>query len=351
MSLEDILKMEVKPIPWFIDEILREGGFSYLYGPPGSGKTTSAMYMALMASFGLPIFGKFNVPKPLNVCWIDEEIRKNGCIYLSHILMNGILKQHTTVKRTTRFDFYWENHFDIIKDVEVIEELFKKHNYDVIYIDSLTKVFNSDEKDKTSVKQIYSTLQPFLSQNKSFTILHHSRKAQFNMGRSLNELSGSHELSAHCDDLLYMEKICSTEGYDRFKLSSQKPRFHTGFKPFNIDFRGDNKSYLTLTYSGLVEENALAYKTEKLSDAKTAIYVYLREKPKKDNIYATSEIIQAMEKKGIKEDLVRDALYRHPKDNLVIDGIVQREGKYGKIKLLKDLSKDEEIEVNLDGAD
>jgi RecA-family ATPase len=325
-SLNDILQQPVPEMKWLIENVIREGGFTYIYGPPGSFKTSFTLFAMLNACAGRNVCG-FRVTRPLDILWIDEECGENGIKFLTHIISKGLQMKDNTIAFKGKFHICYRNAIDIILDTASIEEILIKEHYDIVVIDSIAKVFPYDEKDKTNVRKIFSNLSPLMDKyNTGFVLIHHSRKEQQDKKRrSLNEISGSIEFSSQCDDLLYLD-LLNTKDITRFSVYAQKTRYHKAFDTINIDVVGDEKTYLQFEYKGLAKDNKKAFENKQLDGAKVALIRYIENNPKE--CYTTTEFIDAL-KKHYKSDVVRDALYRDEQLSLKVLKMVFESSKQG----------------------
>lgn len=279
-ELVEFMKKDMPPLEWHIENIIIKSGLTYIYGAPGSFKTNFMLYAMLRATEGKDVFN-FSVKKKLNVLWIDEENRNRGMYYKLKQISNGMNYDSTNAGK---FIIFYHNNFNILnpRDLEILNTYIKKLDIDIVVIDSIAKVFSEDEIDKKKVKLIFASIKPFLINSKvSFALLHHSRKRQHGQQSSQNEISGSHEFSAQCDDLIYLEEVNVKNNVKRFKLSSQKPRYTIGFQSINFDVCGDDNT-LDIVYSGLVSDNIDKAAEEKENKIKAKILDWIVENPQQD---------------------------------------------------------------------
>jgi len=338
-SLNDFRNQPLPDMNWLIENIVREESLTYIYGPPGSGKTIFMFYAVTCAVKGINVFN-YEVEKPVGILWIDEESRERGCIYLAHVIPNGKTFKGVNFDNVN-FNIATDNNINILADVGKIEELIKQYKPDIIVIDSIAKVFPYDERDKTHVRLIYSYLSPLITKYKvSFILIHHSRKTQFGQKKSLNEISGSHEFSAQCDDLIFIEKIKTENDKTRCMLTSQKKRYGVGFESIDFDIFG-NGTYLDVEYSGPSSENVKKSGKKIMFEIKGEVIKYIGNNP--SNEYTTTELIEAMEKLGYGDTYIRKAIYKDKKYSLMADGMLENIKKgYWKIVNYKVENKEDD---------
>jgi len=285
-NIQDILTRPMPKMEWLIENIIRKSAHTYLYGHPGSFKTSFALYCALNASLGKDVF-HFKVEKPLNILWIDEEMGAEGVQYLLHKISKGMGLNAESFKNV-HFIVWTDNGLDIIETlpatlfVHLSEFERQKKPIDLIVFDSIAKGFAYDEKDKSFVRRIHSGLKPVRTKHKvAMLFIHHSRKGTYS-SKGMNEISGSHEFAAQCDDLLCLDNVST----NRYRLVNQKARYHQGFEPINFDVTGDDVQ-MNITYSGLVTDNVI-------EKAKVKIIKWWTDNPSES--YKTSEIKKKMYK-------------------------------------------------------
>lgn len=327
-KLNEFLEKDIPPIEWYIENIIIKAGLTYCYGAPGSFKTNFMLYAMLNASQGKNVFN-FEVKEKLNILWIDEENRDRGMHDKLSKITKGIKYNGN---ESGEFILLYHNNFDILNsgDIMLLDEYIKDYKINIVVIDSIAKVFSEDEIDKKKVKKIFSNLKPLMIKyGVSFILLHHSRKLQHGYGKSLHEISGSHEFAAQCDDLLNLEYVFTKDDKKTFCLSSQKPRYTIGIPAVNFEVHGDGEMFIE--YKGLAKDNIQKRRDERKDSIKQAVLQWLLDNPEKE--YQLSKIMSKLKNHCKCGDTqIRQAIYQDD-DSLDAEGVIKYD--FGKFKFLE----------------
>lgn len=71
--LSELLSVPDEPIPWLIEGLLVAVANGFIGGEPKSLKSWLALYLALCLSLGIAVFGRYLIPRPVRVLYIQEE--------------------------------------------------------------------------------------------------------------------------------------------------------------------------------------------------------------------------------------------------------------------------------------
>lgn len=71
--LSELLSVPDEPIPWLAERLLVAGANGMIGGEPKTLKSWLALYLGLCLALGLPIFGRYHVPQPVRVLYLQEE--------------------------------------------------------------------------------------------------------------------------------------------------------------------------------------------------------------------------------------------------------------------------------------
>lgn len=282
--------MNIPPKSWLIENIVSKGGLTYVFGPPGACKTTFMMYASLKASMGQNVMG-FRVNKKIKVAWLDEELSKDGVHYKLKLISNGM-----QYKDGDKFEVFYDNYFNILNkgDVTLLEEFIADNNIDLVVIDSVAKVFPADEKDKAKVREVFANIKPVKDKTGcAFVILHHSRKVDIYDDVTLNDISGSHEFAAQCDDLISLQYKGEYNDKSRYKMMSHKPRYSKKMQSILFDLDSDDPDMekcteLTLEYVGLHKDIVEQNKDQKVMKVVNIIVAYVKDINKE--VYTSPEL-------------------------------------------------------------
>src|SRR5262245_38420959 len=76
ISFREIMTAPLLPINWLIEALIAVGDRIVVYGEFGALKSWVLLHLALHLAAGRPWLGKFGVPRPHSVLYIDEEMNE-----------------------------------------------------------------------------------------------------------------------------------------------------------------------------------------------------------------------------------------------------------------------------------
>jgi RecA-family ATPase len=76
VSFEDIMREPLAPVEWLVDGIVAPGDRVMVYGEFGAFKSWLLLHLGLHIAAGVRWLGRFNVPTPRRVLYIDEEMHE-----------------------------------------------------------------------------------------------------------------------------------------------------------------------------------------------------------------------------------------------------------------------------------
>ena len=88
--LSQLLSVPDEPIPYLADRLIVAEANGFIGGEPKSLKSWLALYIALCLSGGKPIFGKYAVPKPVKVLYLQEEDGERRVMHRIRKILAGL---------------------------------------------------------------------------------------------------------------------------------------------------------------------------------------------------------------------------------------------------------------------
>jgi len=260
LSFNEIEALDIEPVEYLVEPIIPRAGLTYVYGSPGSCKTSFLMYLTLLGSVGRSVF-KYKVPRPFTTLWIDEETGDIGLKEKLTLIRRGLPIGLEKDKGEIAFDgtrwraffpspLHPKEHFVLNKEMCAgwLEQMINHHHPDLIVIDSIAKVFPYDEKDKSEVAKIHTYLKPLMTKYRvAFVIVHHPRKlSQGQYYRGQEDIRGSAEFEAQADSMVLLEE---TEPPSTFMIRHTKARYSKKTGPITFKLT-EGEGMLLFEYEG-----------------------------------------------------------------------------------------------------
>jgi len=195
---------------WAIDGWLGKGHVTLLAGPPGAGKTALAQSLSSCLALGVDVLG--NVPKPLKcLVWAgeddhDELWRRQEaiCRWLGQPLAafsERLILEHYHDRDLTLAGLA-NGVLCITELMSELREQIADYQADVVFVDSIAKVFGGNENDRHQVTKFVTALCDALAPtNAALCLLGHPSKA---VG---SEWSGSTAWEASCRSRWYFGHV------------------------------------------------------------------------------------------------------------------------------------------------
>src|SRR5262245_18882979 len=74
LSFAQIITEPIPPVDWLVEPLMAQGNRVVVYGEFGSYKSWTLLDLALHLAGGRPWLGRFPVPSPRRVLYVDEEM-------------------------------------------------------------------------------------------------------------------------------------------------------------------------------------------------------------------------------------------------------------------------------------
>lgn len=260
LSFDEIDTLAIEPVEFLVAPILPRAGLTYFYGPPGACKTSFLMYLTLLGSVGRSVF-KYGVPRPFTTLWIDEETGDIGLKEKVTSIRKGLPIGLDKEVGEIAFDgskwracfpspLHPKAHFVLTKEMCAgwLEPMINYNHPDLIVIDSISKVFPFDERDKTEVAKIHTYLKPLMTKHRvAFAIVHHTRKlSQGQYYRGPEDIRGSAEFEAQADSMVLLEE---TKTPSTFMIRHTKARYSKKTGPITFKLT-EGERMLFFEYEG-----------------------------------------------------------------------------------------------------
>ena len=289
ISLGAILSEPLAPPSWLVERLISDGSRVVLYGEFGSYKSWGLLSLGLHIAAGLPWLGRFSIPRPRRVLYVDEEMSERLLRRRVNRLALGMdrppdgLMWRAVSRHGVRFD---------TAGVRTLLAGLKTEGFEpeVIIVETLRRVLVGDEKEAKDVAEFWRSVAPILSTGHTLIVAHHMRKpAGRGGGRVRDRASGSTDILGGADDALAFERK-----KDVVIVEHVKCRDGEEIEPFAVSLVEDGDS-VKLRYEGsLVEFNAQGGKSVQ---AERLIEDLLESAP--DRTARTEELLAHLDVRGI----------------------------------------------------
>lgn len=234
LRVEDFYGMSFPKQKWIFDRVIPKDGLIALSGAPGSYKSFFALWMALQAGQGRPLFDSDQIigdnSKEYRTLFIEEE----NTIRLMHqrlrVLKNG---------KSRNVFFKIDDGFKMMDDEarQNVVAFCVFNSIDLVVLDPFSSVMGlKDENNNAEVSTIMDVIRKtFVAQGISVMFIHHPAKN----AEGGKNLRGAGDILGKCDVHLSMEKDETdkkliTVSYEKMRLISEDDIWN-----YKIKFTGD----------------------------------------------------------------------------------------------------------------
>jgi RecA-family ATPase len=249
-TYSELMAKKIPPIQYLVEGIIPEASVVFVFGPQGSFKTNFLIHTSICGADGQKVLN-FNVRRPFKTLFIDEENREPGMHDKITKIANGItLKDPKSIEQNI---ISTEQNFKLTPDgIAWLEALIKKHDPDLVIIDSIAKVFTLKENDESDVRLIYPLISPLIIKyGVTIIFIHHPRKRNYQQsGRDMDDMAGSREFSAMADSVLLIEEWKK----NNYILKQVKSRYGEKQEAVNFTVEGDADKII-IKFIGKVSDN------------------------------------------------------------------------------------------------
>jgi len=296
MGGAELMAKEFPKMPWIIDSIIYKQGFSFIYGAEGIGKSFLALSIAKAVAEGSPWLGKFNVPEPINVLYLDKE-NPHSLMQKRSKGLGGIPDNLYWLESPAKFQLHDgkgnESDFAV-----ALSEVVEQKNIGLIIIDSFVDLMVGNESSAGDTQVFFDGLR-VLYPDIAYLVLHHENKPAAATFRTPGQrLRGSTNINAQAFTMFRLEAIAKSK--IDLTLQQTKARDEQKMDKFMIRMLVENnpeeegKTIVTgFEYVGVVATD----NDDKSAEAEEAINEALAEAP--NNSISRKELMELLGASGI----------------------------------------------------
>ena len=200
-----------EPVDWLIEPLIERESLGFIGGEPKLTKSILASHLAVSAVTAQPLFGKFQVPKPLRVFYVQEEDGRRRVKRRLKALVRGLggdqaaftqavgERLRVAIRQGFRID-----EPDWFKRLQLALEAFKP---DLVIFDVLANLHGMDENDQRAMSKLMKYFQALRdTYHCAVLIVHHFKKMSREGGfvQPNQRLRGSSVLAAASENSFYL---------------------------------------------------------------------------------------------------------------------------------------------------
>ena len=263
--------------------IIYPGSITQLNSEPGAGKSTIAYNIAAMGALGKPFLG-IPFTKHIRTLYIDLETPQ----WLRR-------QKIETICGELPEDFLLLNDLDLLRDLSDLIQLCKKENYELIVLDTQSKVFAmEDENDNSQANKAVALVEKLTKEtNVAVLLIHHTRKGNGGL-QAVYRGRGASAIAASVDIVANLEVLDA----DTLKLKVVKSRIPGVYLSLTMKKLGGDKFERVST-----EETNGGLELHRIQD-------FILNLLGNGEVWRTAKIQERAQREGYKERTVGDALRR-----------------------------------------
>jgi len=200
VSMDKAHTIELPPEEWVIEPMIATKHSAMVFGPRGCGKTWVSLGIAAAAASGKPLFGRWTVPKPHTVCYIDGEMGWSSVSKRASQMLGGI--GCTGFDECARLhilaDELQTNGIPSILDESGqarIDAYLDEIGAELVIVDNLSALAGArDENDAAGLEPVLSWMRRQKRKGRATVIVHHAGKDASRGGRGTSRLEDPFEL-------------------------------------------------------------------------------------------------------------------------------------------------------------
>lgn len=294
IAFDAIMRDPLPPVDWLVEPLIATGSRVVLYGEWGSFKSWLLLHLGLHVAAAQPWLGKFAVPQPKRVLYVDEEMSERTLRRRIKRLAEGAgfadlsLPFRALSRIGVRFnDTGAKNLLSALRANDF--------DADVIIVESFRRVLVGSELEAKDVSEFWRNVAPILKAGKTLVVSHHMRKFRATGGNaSRDRASGSTDILAGADAAFAIQR----QSADALVVEHIKSRDEEEAEPFLVTLCEQGKDGpMTMQYEGPTSE---ARETAKEQDRAADLMVkFLAGRP--TQTATAGEINEHLEAAGISE--------------------------------------------------
>ncbi len=257
LSVAEMLAAEPQPIPWIIPGIVARDEVTVISAQPKDGKTMVTMQSVVDAALGHPVMGLIEVPKPIKVLWIDEEMgRKKITRRIQRIVAACDLSADEREALDQRIDFRPQQGLSLAeqKHLDAVNRTIDETEPDLVVGDSLVALQNGEENSATDRRRFYNQIIVPLKARYECGFLflaHPPLPTREGHQDAQKRPRGSGDILAQVDRSLCMARISDVKTDDQHtvavSLETYRSREGEDLEPLTITIDGTSKEPLSIS--------------------------------------------------------------------------------------------------------
>ncbi len=317
IAYEKIMSEPLPSIDWLVEPLIPHGTRAIVFGEFGSMKSWLLLHLGLHIAAGRDWLGRFVIPHPKSVLYLDEEMserelrRRIKRLGLGAGLERDSLPFQAISQLGVRFDS---------SQVESLLTALQKQDFDpdIIIVETLRRVLTGSENEASDVSDFWRNVSPILTAGKTLIVSHHMRKP-FQQGRdhSRNRASGSTDILAGTDSAFALKRALA----DTITVECVKSRAAEEPPPFVVSLcdQGGEDSPIEMRCEGIREDGKRGGREE--DRVRSVISSFLTTQP--NHTSKTGDVLKHLQANGFTKRTAERAM------NACKAGLVIEKAKHG----------------------
>lgn len=201
--------MEVKSVPWLVENFWQKGKINVMFGPEKAGKSRLLNWLLVNSFVNEDVVGLKIIHRPKRVLYLaaEELVEDVNSRFLRYLAFAGAVPRQALIP----VDFISAAglRLDHGHQRKWLEEKLVNEEYDLLVIDPLRRVHGADENDNTAMSQIFNDFRRWTNVHGiSMVLLHHTGKLGEDaaMDRIATWGRGASDLAAILDTAQFVDR-------------------------------------------------------------------------------------------------------------------------------------------------